>query len=48
MTDFSNTFKGLIQKINTHGLISKPRDLQVKEFLLDRVDIDPTKPYSKF
>lgn len=48
MTDFSNTFKGLIQKINTHGLISKPRDLQVKEFLLDRVDIDPTKPIANF
>lgn len=48
MTDFSNTFKGLIHKINTHGLISKPRDLQVKEFLLDRVDIDPTKPIANF
>ena len=29
-------------------MISKPRDLQVKEFLLDRVDIDPTKPIANF
>lgn len=48
MTDFSNTFKGLIHKINTQGEISKPRDLQVKELLLDRVDIDPTKPIANF
>lgn len=48
MTDFSHTFKELVQKIDEHGEVSKPRDLQVKELLLDRIEIDPTKPIANF
>jgi hypothetical protein len=48
MTDFSKTFKELITQIDTHGDVSKPRDLEVKELLLNRVDIDPTKPIAHF
>ena len=48
MTDFSTTFKNLITKIDTLGDLSKPRDLEVKELLLDRIDIDPTKPIAHF
>ena len=48
MTDFSKTFKDLITQIDIHGDVSKPRDLEVKELLLNRVDIDPTKPIANF
>jgi len=48
MTDFSNTFKDLVIKIDKHGEVSKPRDLQVKEFLLDMIEIDPTMPIANF
>lgn len=48
MTDFSTTFKELITQIDIHGDLSKPRDLEVKELLLNRIDIDPTKPIADF
>jgi thymidylate synthase len=48
MTDFSKTFKELITQIDVHGDVSKPRDLEVKELLLNRVDINPTKPIAHF
>ena len=48
MTDFTNIFQELIQNIDTHGDLSKPRDLEVKELLLANVRIDPTKPIANF
>ena len=48
MADFTNIFQELIQNINTHGDLSKPRDLEVKELLLANVRIDPTKPIANF
>lgn len=48
MTDFSKTFKELITQIDIHGDVSKPRDLEVKELLLNRIDINPTKPIAHF
>ena len=48
MADFTNIFQGLIQNIDTHGDLSKPRDLEVKELLLANVRIDPTKPIANF
>ena len=48
MSDFSKVFKELLTKIDTHGDVSKPRDLQVKELLLNNIEIDPTKPIANF
>lgn len=48
MTDFSKTFKELITQIDIHGDVSKPRDLEVKELLLNRIDINPKKPIAHF
>jgi thymidylate synthase len=48
MADFTNIFQELIQNIDTHGDLSKPRDLEVKELLLANVRIDPTKPIANF
>jgi len=48
MADFTNILQELIQNIDTHGDLSKPRDLEVKELLLANVRIDPTKPIADF
>jgi thymidylate synthase len=48
MADFSNTFQDILYNIDTHGDISKPRDLEVKELLLAHISIDPNKPIASF
>jgi len=45
---FSNTFKNIIQHIDTDGDISQPRDLKVKESILSNFVINPKQPIADF
>ena len=45
---FSNTFKNIIQHIDTDGDVSQPRDLKVKESILSNFVINPKQPIADF
>ena len=45
---FSNTFKNIIQHIDTDGDVSQPRDLKVKEAILSNFVINPKQPIADF
>ena len=45
---FSNTFKNIIQHIDTDGDVSQPRDLKVKESILSNFVINPKQPIVDF
>ena len=45
---FSNTFKNIIQHIETDGDVSQPRDLKVKEAILSNFVINPKQPIADF
>ena len=45
---FSNTFKNIIQHIDTDGDVSQPRDLKVKEAILSNFIINPKQPIADF
>lgn len=45
---FSNTFKNIIQHIDTDGDVSQPRDLKVKESILSNFIINPKQPIADF
>jgi|TARA_B110000908_G_C10252095_1_gene452731 thymidylate synthase len=45
---FSNTFKNIIQHIDTDGDVSQPRDLKVKESILSNFVINPNQPIADF
>lgn len=45
---FSNTFKNIIQHIDTEGDVSQPRDLKVKESILSNFVINPKQPIADF
>lgn len=44
----STQFKNIINYIEEHGSVSQPRDLKVKEALLQQFEIDPTQPFANF
>lgn len=46
--NFSQTFKEIIQHIETEGTESKPRDMRVKEVVLADFMINPLKPIADF
>lgn len=48
MSNFTNIFKELVTEIDEIGELSKPRDLEVKEYLLAHVAIDPKMPIANF
>ena len=45
---FSKTFINIINHIDEHGEESQPRDLKVKEAILDNFTIDPVYPIANF
>ena len=45
---FTDTFKGIIQEIDSSNLDASPRGLKVKESLLTTLPIDPTLPFPNF
>ena len=48
MSNFTNIFKELVTEIDEIGELSKPRDLEVKEYLLAHIAIDPKMPIANF
>lgn len=48
MSNFSNQFTGIINKINDSGLESQPRNLKVRELIYGQFDVDSTLPFASF
>jgi thymidylate synthase len=48
MSNFSNQFTGIINKINDSGSESQPRNLKVRELIYGQFDVDSTQPFASF
>ena len=48
MSNFSNQFTGIINKINDTGSESQPRNLKVRELIYGQFDVDSTLPFASF
>jgi thymidylate synthase len=48
MSNFSNQFTGIINRINHSGSESQPRNLKVRELIYGQFDVDSTQPFASF
>jgi thymidylate synthase len=48
MSNFSNQFTGIINRINDSGSESQPRNLKVRELIYGQFDVDSTQPFASF
>jgi thymidylate synthase len=48
MSNFSNQFTGIINRINDTGSESQPRNLKVRELIYGQFDVDSTLPFASF
>jgi thymidylate synthase len=48
MSNFSNQFTGIINKINDSGSESQPRNLKVRELIYGQFNVDSTQPFASF